>query len=127
MPTKLFMAGKSGNPKGRPKTPTKLDVLARLKKAGYDLLDSYIHLARGKDLDVDRDEDGKMLRTGWNMQQLKRMDWANEKLLERAVPALRSVEHSTKDGESYGITVVFGSNEIKKDNEPLIIDVTDET
>jgi hypothetical protein len=126
MPTQLFVPGKSGNPNGRPKIGKKLDVIERLKKDGFDLLGAFIHLAMGKELDFDRDENGKIIHNGWNMQQLKRMDWANEKLLERAVPALRAVEHSTKEGESYGLTVVFGSNQIRNEEENIIIDANPE-
>lgn len=120
----LFVPGKSGNPRGRPKTPGRPDVLLRLKKEGHDLLGAFIHLGMGKELQ--KGKDGKLLKNGWNRMQLKRMDWANEKLLERAIPALRTIEHSTKDGESYGLTVVFGSDQIKNEESNLIIDAKPE-
>lgn len=125
-PPHLFKPGQSGNPAGRAKgvKSKKVNVILRLEAAGFDLIGALIHTAQGKDLP--RDEEGNVECSAWCRDELSRMDWARGKLLDRIVPVLKSVEHSAKEGQSYGLTVVFGSNCDKKEEESTIIDVTAE-
>lgn len=51
---------------------------------------------------------------------------ANKILLDRIAPALKAVEHSAKEGQMYGLTVIFNSDQNKQNNQKIINHNADE-
>ncbi len=93
MATGRIKKGEVRNPKGRPRglmdaRSTWADVAAKCEKLGFDPVEHMINLARGGESEQTRVT-------------------ATRCILERVSAALKSVEHSTKDGQIFGLTVVF--------------------
>ena len=98
--------GEVRNPLGRPKgikdTRHKFaNVMQILEEEGHDPVRALIEIARNGE------EESNRLT-------------ANVKLLDRIAPVLKSVEHSAKEGQMYGLTVIFNSDQNNQNNQKII-------